>query len=156
MAYLDYITFNVQTAIIHFEVMRCFSGISQILDPASLPDILSPMQMIRHRCGTLQINLISDRFPLNSQAAVLAFTDSTRVLKEYVALNKGAAFPKPEINPESKDIGPVLNQNLHGTGSHQMVIVTHPLFLEAADSIAEFHRIHDNMSVLVSNYRAGV
>jgi hypothetical protein len=48
------------------------------------------------------------------------------------------------------DTGPVANQNLHATGPHQMLIVTHPLFLEAADSIAEFHRSKDNMSVTVA------
>ncbi len=45
--------------------------------------------------------------------------------------------------------GTVANQNLHGTSSAQFVIVSAPQFLEAANKLADFHRTHDNMSVLV-------
>ncbi|HJZ40603.1 MAG TPA: type IX secretion system sortase PorU [Bacteroidales bacterium] len=79
----------------------------------------------------------------------LTFKDSTNTIKEYVAVNPGGVFPKPDISL-SDFTGPVTNQNLHATGPHQMLIITHPLFRAAADSVAEFHRQQDNMSVFVA------
>ena len=90
------------------------------------------------------------RIPAELSLNKLSFSDSANMLKEYVALNPGAAFPKPMITPNSVDIGVVLNQDLHGIGPYTMLIVSNPLFIEAADSIAEFHRQHDNMSVFVA------
>jgi hypothetical protein len=80
----------------------------------------------------------------------LEFTDSAQVLKEYAAVNTAGAFPKPEISAVQTDLGSVTNQNLHAAGPCQMLIVTHPLFMEAADSLAEFHRQHDQLSILVT------
>jgi hypothetical protein len=79
----------------------------------------------------------------------LTFQDHADSLKQYLALNPSGDFPKPEITSSREDLGTVANQNLHAIGPVQMLIVTHPLFLEAADSIASFHRIRDNLSVLV-------
>jgi hypothetical protein len=56
---------------------------------------------------------------------------------------------KPEINSDLEDVGFIDNQNLHGISSQDLLIVTNPLFKEAADSIAEFHRYNDNLRVVV-------
>ncbi|MEZ4804864.1 MAG: type IX secretion system sortase PorU [Bacteroidia bacterium] len=45
--------------------------------------------------------------------------------------------------------GEVANQNLHGTGVVQFIIVTEPNFMEASNKLANFHRNYDNMDVLV-------
>ncbi len=58
-------------------------------------------------------------------------------------------FSKPIVTAAKSDLGDVPNQNLHGIGPTQMLIVTHPLFREAADSIALFHQQKDNMTVQV-------
>lgn len=91
------------------------------------------------------------KLPVQRNGSVITFTDSTISQKEFLALNTKASFGKPEINSILPDLGEVPNQNLHGSLPHQMIIVSHPMFLEAADSIAELHRIQDNMSVLVVN-----
>ncbi len=101
-----------------------------------------------------QIWDITDRFdiqriPAQMNGNILEFSDSTNVLKEYIALNTAAEFPKPEIST-SEDVGLINNQDLHAAGPHQMLIVTHPLFKAAADSIAEFHRQKDQLSVFVA------
>jgi hypothetical protein len=75
------------------------------------------------------------------------------MLKEYVALNPSGNFPKPDITDTGGELGIVENQDLHSTGSHQMLIVTHPLFQEAADSVAAFHRNKDNLQVVVATTR---
>jgi hypothetical protein len=79
--------------------------------------------------------------------SALSYTTATDTLREFVALLPGAAFPKPIV--EDTDLGWVENQNLHGTASSQMLIVTHPDFLQQAERLAAFRRDHDNMSVLV-------
>ncbi len=83
------------------------------------------------------------------EGSVISFKDNADSLKEYVALNPAGDFPKPIITATTNDLGDVPNQNLHGIGPTQMLIVTHPLFREAADSIALFHQQRDNMTVQV-------
>ncbi len=90
------------------------------------------------------------RIPAQLTGSTLTYADSTNQPKEYLAVNVGASFPKPEISTSQDDLGIIPNQNLHATSPQHMLIVTHPLFLEAADSIAEFHRQKDNLSVLVA------
>lgn len=80
----------------------------------------------------------------------LVFTDSLANPREYVAINTRAALPKPELNPLLDDVGPVENQDLHATGPYQMLIITHPLFRDAADSLAHFRRQQDGLSVFVA------
>jgi hypothetical protein len=82
--------------------------------------------------------------------SLLTFKDSTNTLNEYVAVNISGSFPKPETSNTTGDVGLVSNQNLHAAGPQQMLIITHPLFLAAADSLALFHRQQDNLSVYVA------
>lgn len=46
-------------------------------------------------------------------------------------------------------IGKIDNQNLHGLDNFDMIIVTHPSFLDQANRLAEHHTDHDNMTVTV-------
>lgn len=89
------------------------------------------------------------RMQTTLQGSVLSFQDNADTLKEYVAINPAGNFPKPIITSETGDLGDVPNQNLHGIGPVRMLIVTHPLFRKAADSIALFHQQRDNMTVQV-------
>lgn len=68
---------------------------------------------------------------------------------EYVAVKTTSSFPSP-VTENEPGTGLLSNQNLHGAGPHQMLIVTHPLFEEAADSIARLHRENDGLSVYVA------
>jgi len=67
----------------------------------------------------------------------LAHTDS---LRHFAAFN-GTSFLSPQF--ESK----VANQNLHGLHQTDMVILTHPDFINEAIQLTEFHRTHDNLRV---------
>ena len=46
--------------------------------------------------------------------------------------------------------GRIENQDLHGAGNFDYVIITHPNFLVQAEKLAEFHRRHDQFGVLVT------
>jgi hypothetical protein len=81
-------------------------------------------------------------------ANTLTFNVATDSLREFVALIPGGTFQKPVT--EGSDLGRVENQNLHGSSVPQLLIVTHPLFMEQANRLADFHRTRDNLSVLVA------
>jgi hypothetical protein len=75
----------------------------------------------------------------------MSFTDSGNTVKNYLAIDPTAssAFQKPVI------LGVVPNQNLHGIAQADMVIITHPDFLSQAQTLAQAHRDHDNLTVEV-------
>lgn len=70
------------------------------------------------------------RFPQDTLAEFIAFDGSS-----YLNVNFSGKVP---------------NQDLHGTGSRDLIIITHPLFREQADRLAAFHSAHDGLSVLVT------
>jgi hypothetical protein len=63
-------------------------------------------------------------------------------MREFIAFN-GSNFPAPQA------IGKIENQDLHSIASAEMVIVTHPLFLQQAERLAEHHRNHDSLTVSI-------
>lgn len=64
-------------------------------------------------------------------------------LHEYAAFNPNGSFPEPEL------AGEVQNQNLHGMSTPEFLIISHSNFLDAANTLADFHRNRDGMSVEV-------
>lgn len=76
---------------------------------------------------------------------VQSFVAPSSTLSTYIAIDPtaSASFPKPVID------GPVGNQNLHAIAPVNMVILTNPLFLSQAQTLAQAHRDKDNLSVAV-------
>ncbi|WP_118972152.1 type IX secretion system sortase PorU [Taibaiella koreensis] len=70
------------------------------------------------------------------------FSRAGKSLKEFIAFD-GSQFG----TPVSK--GSVANQDLHGMGQVDFLIVTPPLFKTAADDLANFHRAKEGLSVAV-------
>ncbi|MBN2174308.1 MAG: type IX secretion system sortase PorU [Bacteroidales bacterium] len=70
------------------------------------------------------------------------FTCTTDSLREFIAFN-GTSFPSPEF------VENVENQNLHGSGPVDMVIVTYPLFLDQANRLDTLHKMNDSLVSLV-------
>ncbi len=71
------------------------------------------------------------------------FRVATGTLREFIAYD-GSSFAAPSFT------GKVENQNLHATQSVDYIIVTHPLFLDEAERLAQFHREQSQFSVLVT------
>jgi len=87
--------------------------------------------------------------PLNVRIQNL-FSDNGELIFKDITGNTVKQFALSDGNymtPVSE--GTVLNQNLHGVGITQFIIVTHPDFLEASNKLAQFHRDYDQMQVLV-------
>ena len=84
---------------------------------------------------------------LDASGNFVAPTDS---LREYVALQPGGAFSAPRL------FGKVANQNLHALnadGTLDLIIVTHPLFVAAANQLAQHRRDYNNLNVAVVTTR---
>lgn len=80
--------------------------------------------------------------PVSNSGGILIFNASADTLHSYVALN-GTSFYSPTL------VGTITNQNLHSASGVDFVILSPPDFKSYADQLAEYHRTHDNMTVLV-------
>jgi len=76
-------------------------------------------------------------------ADTLKFVLATDTLRRFVAWD-GSSFLSAEF------VEKVENQNLHGITAAEMLIVTHPDFLQQAERLANHHRMVDGMSVVVA------
>jgi len=84
------------------------------------------------------------RINAEANSGTLSFYDSNHSDKAYLALNPAAAsFPKPEV------VGIVPNQDLHGMLPADMLIITHPNFLQQAKRLANEHNDRGEITVEV-------
>lgn len=74
----------------------------------------------------------------------IQFADSGLSIPDYILFDtEKTGFPTPEF------VENVANQNLHGLPQYDMIIVSHPKFLSASETLAEFHRQNDQLKVLI-------
>ena len=67
-------------------------------------------------------------------------------IREYIAFDERNLLT-PIMSGE--DVGVVENQNLHGASTPDMLIVTHPDFVQQAEDLADLHRDYDGFDVQV-------
>lgn len=75
---------------------------------------------------------------------LVSFNYSGETLKEFAISND--IYSKPLL------FGKIENQNLHGLTTPDYLIVTRKALLSEAESLANFHREKDNLSVVVTTY----
>lgn len=90
---------------------------------------------------TDQFNIVKMNGSLSG--STYSFTQDASMLHQFAALS-GTDLPAPTA------AGRVDNQNLHGVGQVDYVIVTHPDFLAQANELADFHRQRSNLRVVVA------
>ena len=78
-----------------------------------------------------------------SSSNMITFKVATDTLSEYIAFD-GTSFLTPE------NTGKIANQDLHGAGNFDYIIVSYPPFVPEAERLATFHREHDGYNVLVT------
>lgn len=83
------------------------------------------------------------RQQLQQQGNEMVFRLATDQLREFIVFDPS----KPKA---VKFVERVNNQNLHGAMVPDMLIVTHPLFLDEANRLAAFHTSYSNFDVLVA------
>jgi hypothetical protein len=79
---------------------------------------------------------------ITNESGGFAIKSHSDILREFIAFD-GTQFYTPEF------IEKVENQDLHGLQPVDFIIVTHPLFLEQANRLADFHRQYEGMTVHV-------
>jgi len=147
--YLDYITINVRRR------LSLSGDVMLFRDTTAVGTGVMARYVVENCTPQTEIWDVSNPFgivkvPAQLSGTTLIFTDSTNTLREFIVLKTGAAFSKPVTESDDEDTGIIPNQNLHSLGSHRMLIVTHPDFIAAADSIADFHRENDNLTVAIA------
>ena len=75
----------------------------------------------------------------------LSFTASSNLLAQYIAIDTKASASF--LSPLTETVVP--NQNLHALQQADMVILTHPDFINQAQTLAQAHRLKDNLTVEV-------
>ncbi len=75
--------------------------------------------------------------------SVYSFSRDAQTLHEFAAMNNQNVYT-PSYS------GTVGNQNLHGLGQVDNIIVTNKDFVAQAEQLADYHRSHDHMSVVVA------
>ncbi len=85
---------------------------------------------------------ISNVVPESNAGGIFNFRLPADSIREFISFN-GTVYYSPSLT------GKIDNQNLHGLAQTDMIIVAHPNFMSAALRLAQFHRDHDKMTVLV-------
>ncbi|MFZ7146455.1 MAG: type IX secretion system sortase PorU [Bacteroidota bacterium] len=85
-------------------------------------------------------NIVDQQNTLSN--GILSFTTPTPELKTFVLFDNTML-----LTP--RGVGRIANQNLHSLPVTNYLIVTNPMFISAANELADFHRTNDNMSVTV-------
>ncbi len=88
------------------------------------------------------VNNVSE-VPLTISGSVAKGIRLADELREYVAFNPGGSFSEPEL------VGEIDNQNLHGLSTPEFLIISNTNFTDAANTLADFHREYDDMTVEV-------
>ncbi|MFA9390885.1 MAG: type IX secretion system sortase PorU [Prolixibacteraceae bacterium] len=91
---------------------------------------------------TNPVNPISVKFTTNSNS--ISFTDKGATLANYVLFDV-----TKDVYLETTFEKEVANQNIHGLPLYDFIIITHTDFLSASQTLADYHRQHDQMRVLV-------
>jgi len=84
-----------------------------------------------------------DEMNLSSSGGKVSFKSQTDTLRQFIAFNS-QEFYTPQF------VEKVENQNLHAVTNVDYLIISHPLFLEEANRLAEFHSENQNFKVYVT------
>lgn len=110
------------------------------------PGNISEFRLVGANSSVDKIWDITDPFNVREQQKVFngnsfVYSLSTSSLREFVAFN---------INYDTQifSLGKIVNQNLHAISQADMIIVSHPNFLEQAAAVSDFHIENDGLNVI--------
>jgi hypothetical protein len=141
-AWVDFVSF-------HGRALTSFSGKTiKISDAKSIQTGRISEFTIKSTLAYLNVWDITDPFNTENIAYTksadnIRFKARTDSLRTFIAFTSDKAII-PVINPR-----PVPNQNLHGSGAADMVIVTHPLFRSYSEKLAAIHLTNSGLTSLI-------
>lgn len=141
-AWLDYITINARQKLAMQGVQLPFRDLESVgvnhitrFDIAGAPTDLMIWDVTDFFERKKKVN-----FNLTNNVAQAKL--STEELRELIAFTPGQAYSIGSVED-------VVNQDIHGVGQPQMVIVTHPDYLSQSHELAQLHRDYSDLSVAV-------
>ncbi|MDX9882020.1 MAG: type IX secretion system sortase PorU [Prolixibacteraceae bacterium] len=141
-AWIDYIDANSRCALVFGGAQLSFRDMRNVKN-----GLVTEYKIAQAPAGARLWDVSNYSRPISIQTEFsgndLNFVVETSQLREFVAFNPSGDIPVPE---KIEDVG---NQDLHAAAIAELVIVTHPRFLEQANELADFHREHDQLSVAV-------
>ncbi|WP_426490263.1 type IX secretion system sortase PorU [Hymenobacter sp. 102] len=138
--FLDYLELNALRQLRFSGSQLEFRSLSNVA-----PGAVSQFELGNAAAGTTIWDVTNPRRPTLVQHAAGTFLARTDSVREYVAF-AGNSFLAP------RGFGRVPNQNLHALnldGKLELVILTHPAFLAAANKLAAHRAAHDGLTVQV-------
>lgn len=142
-AYLDYIEINTRRALSFSGIQFSFRDLNSVSAGNKAQYLVG-----NANSGTQIWDITNPLVPMKMDGTLngstYSFSQYADTLHEFAAFNNSSQLPVPEF------AGTVDNQNLHGSGQADLIIVTDPAFLDAANALADFHTTHDHMRVAVA------
>ena len=140
-AYLDFIEINYRRP------LSFTNGMMPFRDLRSVGAGNVAAYQVQNANGNLQVwDVTNPRVPQKIQGTLsgstYTFSQDAGSLHEFAAFD-GSNFATPVY------MGTVANQNIHGHGAVDFIIVTAPEFMTAANKLADFHRERDGLRTLV-------
>jgi hypothetical protein len=138
-ACLDFWVLNVERKLQLYGNQTLFRSVK------SLRNAVTTYQFAPNTPTTVQVWEVTTPYnATRQQINNLAFKRETNnTLREFVAFNPTANFPKPEV------VGKVNTQNIKGIATPDLLIVCYPLFRQEAQRLADFRKINDKLTVAV-------
>jgi hypothetical protein len=140
VGWLNYIDLNSRADLVFFGNQLGFrdtgavsKGISEFRISSTYPDMV--VWNVSDQTNVMQQTL-------ESNSGYYIFRIDSNNLDEFIAFRNGTGLT-PTYGVK------IPNQDLHSLSGIDMVIVTHPLFLESAEKLADFHRNSDTLQVAV-------
>lgn len=141
VAWLDFIELQLVRELTYSSGMLFFRD-GSITGPGEIAEYT-----ISNATSDMQVWDVTDHnnvtvMPITFANQQITFKAEAEELREYVAF-RGSSFPEPSF------VSQIPAQNLHALEAAEMLIVTHPKFLAAAQRLADFHIDNDNISTHV-------
>ena len=142
--WLDYIEINAKRKLKITDNQLLFQNYEVIGD-----NNITEFRLSNANSSTIIWDVTNPNQPLKINSSlsgsILSYKTETHELKRFVAFEESKC--KSVNTDETKVVG---NQNLHAvSGETEMIIVTHPKFLNYANELKQIHFDHDNMNVVV-------
>jgi hypothetical protein len=144
--WLDYITINARSSLRMPDGQLFFRDNRSIVIPDMAEYVLAEAKE-----GTIVWDITNPanakKMATSFDGTILTFLAQTDSIREFAAFSLNGPFPKPVI--EGSDVGIVSNQDIHGSGQPDYIIVSHPDFIGEARRLAGYRYDHDGLDTLV-------
>ncbi|MGB0929830.1 MAG: type IX secretion system sortase PorU [Chitinophagales bacterium] len=140
--WLDYISLNVRRNLVFNGSQMSFRDAQSVSFNGIAKFNLSSVGNASQVWDVTDIGAVQ-KINLTGSGSNRSFVNSAEELREYIVFD-GSQFLTP-----SKAVGKVARQNLHTVEAPDMILITHPNFIEEANRLAEFRLTNDGLDVKV-------